>query len=161
MKTSNAVVAGMLHDKDRAVRKFAADALLGLWTQADTEAHNQELRRLVEVRDRRRKRAGLDALINEAPAFAEAFNQRAILHFQNDDWHKSIADCERTLKLNPYHFGAAAGMGRCYLKLGRHRAALKAFRHALRINPGLEEVEETIRALENALGEEGRRDDKR
>jgi tetratricopeptide (TPR) repeat protein len=161
MKNSNAVAADLLHDQDRAVRKFAADALLNLWMQADTEAHNQELRRLGEVRDRRKKRAGLDALINEAPKFAEAFNQRAILHFQNEEWHKSIADCERTLKLNPYHFGAAAGMGRCYLQLGRHRAALKAFRHALRIHPGLEEVEETVRALENALGEEGRRDDKR
>jgi tetratricopeptide (TPR) repeat protein len=65
------------------------------------------------------------------------------------------------LKLNPYHFGAAAGMGRCYMEIGKHRAALKAFRAALRINPGLEGIEETIRALENALGEEGKKDDKK
>jgi tetratricopeptide (TPR) repeat protein len=161
MKNSNGLVASLLQDRDRGVRKFAADALLGLWTRADTDAHNEELRRLVDLRDRRKKRAGLDALIAAAPAFAEAYNQRAILHFQNEDWHKSIADCEHTLKLNPYHFGAAAGMGRCYMQLGRHRAALKAFRQALRIHPGLEEIEETIRALENALGEEGRRDDKK
>ncbi len=43
----------------------------------------------------------------------------------------------------------------------KHRAALKAFRNALRINPYMDGVAETIRALENALGEEGRRDDKK
>jgi tetratricopeptide (TPR) repeat protein len=52
-------------------------------------------------------------------------------------------------------------MGRAYMEMGRHRSALKAFRQALRINPGLEDVEDAIRSLENALGEEGRRDDKK
>ena len=47
------------------------------------------------------------------------------------------------------------------MELGKHKAALKAFRGAHRINPSLAEVEEAIRALENALGEEGRRDDKK
>ena len=161
IKGSNAAVAGMLHDEDRGVRQLASDALWSLWLRADTEAHNQELNRLVNLRDRRKKRAGFDALIEKAPQFAEAYNQRAMLHFQMEEWYKSIADCERVLKLNPYHFGAAAGMGRCYMKVGKHRAALKAFRNALRLNPGLEDVEEMIRALESALGEEGRRDDKK
>jgi tetratricopeptide (TPR) repeat protein len=161
MKTSNPTVAAMLHDDDQGVRRLAADALWSMWLRANTEIHNKELHRLIELRDRRKKRAGLDALINKAPDFAEAFNQRAVLHFQLEEWQKSIADCERALKLNPYHFGAAAGMGQCYMKLGKHRAALKAFRNALRINPGMEDIEEAIRALENALGEEGRRDDKK
>lgn len=161
MKESNAALATMLHDDDRGVRQFAADALWSLWFQGSNEACSEELRRLVELRDRRKKRAGLDALIAKAANFAEAYNQRAIVHFQTKEWAKAIADCERTLKLNPYHFGAAAGMGRCYMELNRHRAALKAFRHALRINPGLDDVEEAIRALENALGEEGKRDDRK
>ena len=60
-----------------------------------------------------------------------------------------------------YHFGALSGMAQCFLKLRKPKAALKAFRQAFRINPGLEGVEETIRALEDVLGEEGRRDDKK
>ena len=154
-------VAGMLHDPDRVVRHFAADALWSLWFRADSEANNAELQRLLELRDRKKKRTGLDALLQKCSEFAEAYNQRAILHFQNEEWHKAIADCERVLKLNPYHFGAASGLGRCFMQLGRHRAALKAFRHALRINPGLDDIEETVRDLESALGEEGRKDDKK
>ncbi len=161
MKCSNSAVASMLDDEDPGVRQLAADALWSLWFRADSEENNQELQRLVETRDRRKRRACLDALIERAPDFAEAYNQRAILHFQTEEWQKSIADCERVLKLNPCHFGAAAGLGRCFMELGKHKAALKAFRHAMRINPGLEDVKEAIRALENALGEEGRKDDKK
>jgi hypothetical protein len=47
------------------------------------------------------------------------------------------------------------------MQMRKHRAALKAFKAALRINPHMDGVAETIRALENALGEEGRRDDKK
>jgi tetratricopeptide (TPR) repeat protein len=158
MKNSNPALARMLHDADRGVRQLAADALWSIWFRADTDVHNRELQRLVELRDRRKKRAGLDALLEKAPRFAECYNQRAILHFQTKQWQKAIEDCEKALKLNRHHFAAAAGMGRCYLELGKNRAALKAFRLALRINPGMEEVKEAIRALESALGEE--RDDR-
>jgi tetratricopeptide (TPR) repeat protein len=161
MKHSNEVVATMLHDEDRGVRQLAADALWSLWFRGDIEGHNRELQRLAGLRDHRKKQVGLDNLISKVPEFAEAYNQRAILHFQSEEWQKSIADCERVLQLNPFHFGAAAGMGRGYMELGKHRQALKAFRNALRINPSLEEVKEAIRALENALGEEGRKDDKK
>jgi tetratricopeptide (TPR) repeat protein len=161
IKESNKIIAGMLRDADRGVRQLAADALWSIWFRADTPDNNQELNRLMHLRDRRRKRSGLDALIARSPNFAEAYNQRAILHFQTEEWQKSVADCDRALKLNPYHFGAAAGLGRSYMELGKQRQALRAFRHALRLNPGLEDVEEAIKSLENALGEEGRRDDKK
>jgi tetratricopeptide (TPR) repeat protein len=161
MPSSNAVLAGMLRDDDRDVRQLAADALWSLWFRADTERNNRELQRLANLRDLKKRRLGLEALIARAPEFAEAYNQRALLHFETEEWLEAIADCERALKLNPLHFGAAARMARCHMELGKHRAALKAFRLALRINPGMDEVEEAIRALENALGEEGRRDDKK
>ena len=57
------------------------------------------------------------------------------------------------MSLCPTLFGPALTLG----KRAPPRPALKAFRHALRINPGMEGVEETIRALENALGEEGKK----
>jgi tetratricopeptide (TPR) repeat protein len=161
MKGANAALAGMLHDDDRVVRQFAVDALWSLWFRADGDINSLELRRLADLRDRRKKRAGLDALIARAPNFAEAYNQRAILHYQMQQWQKSILDCERALDLNPFHFGAAAGIGRCFMEIGKHRSALKAFRQALRINPGLEDIEEAVRTLESTLGEEGRRDDKK
>jgi len=154
-------IAARLRDEDRDVAQTAADTLWTLWFRADSPANNDELQRLARVRDRHKALAGLDALILRAPEFAEAYNQRAIVHFRLKQFERSIADCERVLQLNPYHFGAQAGLGQSYLQMRKHRAALKAFRNALRLNPHMDGVAETIRALENALGEEGRRDDKK
>lgn len=157
----NAALAARLHDDDPDVCRAAADALWSLWFRADTPAHNDELQRLSRLRDREKALAGLDALVQKAPNFAEAYNQRAIVAFRLKQFERSIADCEKVMQLNPYHFGAQAGLAQGLLQLRRHKAALKAFRHALRINPNMDGIADTIRALENALGEEGRKDDKK
>jgi tetratricopeptide (TPR) repeat protein len=161
MKNSNGAVAAMLHDEDRSVHRLAADALRSLWFRADSPANNQELLRVMQIRDPKKRQAGFNALIEKAPRFAEALNQRAILYYQTGELEKSIADCEAVLKLNPYHFLALSGMAQCYMKLDKPRAALKAFRNAHRVNPGMPDIEEAIRALESALGEEGKKNDDR
>ncbi len=159
---SNQVVAGMLYDEDGKVRQFAADALWLLWFRADKPENNRELQRLMRLAiddqgDPDKALAGLNALIKKTPRFAEAYNQRAILYYRAEQYDKAIADCEVVLKLNPYHFGAASGLARSYLELKKPRAALKAYRAALRINPGMGEVAQAIRFLENVLGEEGKK----
>jgi tetratricopeptide (TPR) repeat protein len=158
---ANVAVAARLHDDDPDTRQLAADTLWSLWFRADSEENNQELQRLLRMRDREKALAAFDQLILRAPGFAEAYNQRAVLAFRLKQYERSIADCEKVLQLNPYHFGAQAGMAQCYLQLRKHKTALKAFRAVLRLNPHMEGVAETIRALENALGEEGRKDDKK
>ncbi len=145
-------VAAALHDADVLVRRFAADALWELWFRSGTDGQNERLREAAGHPDAARTRAELDALIREAPAFAEAHNQRAIWFFKRGEFARAVADCETVLRLNPHHFGAAAGMGQCYLKLNRPRAALRAFRQALAINPDLD-LHDAVRALEE-LGDE-------
>jgi Tfp pilus assembly protein PilF len=142
------------------VRQLAHDALWSLWFRGDSPEHCRELQRLMRQRDPRRALVGINALIHKAPSFAEAYNQRAILFFRLEDFGSSIADCETTLKLNPLHFGAASGMAQCYMKLKKPRAALKAFRAAFRVNPHIQGIEDTIRTLEDVLGEEGKKEDK-
>ena len=157
---SNKPLAGRLHDRDSQVRRLAADALWALWFRGDSEHNNVELQRLMRMRDLPKALTGFDALIKRAPSFAEAYNQRAIVHFRLEKFESSISDCETVLRLNPHHFGAQSGMAQCYLKLRKPKAALRAFKNALRINPNLEGVEETIRALQEVLGEEGKTEDK-
>lgn len=149
----NEPLAVCLHDEDEEVARLAEDALWTLWFRGDSPAHSDELHRLVRSREPEKTVAGLSDLIARAPRFAEAHNQRAIAYFRLEQFDRSAADCESALKLNPQHFGAQAGLGQCYLRLRKHRAALRALRVALRINPRQEGVAEAVRTLEKTLGE--------
>jgi tetratricopeptide (TPR) repeat protein len=157
----NAALAARLHDGDAGVRDLAADALWSVWFRADTPEHTKELQRLMQLEvvgvNVHEVLVGFDSLIRRSPRFAEAYNQRAIVYFRLGEFAKSIADCERALRFNSYHFGAASGMGQCYMKQKKPRAALRAYRKANRINPNLDGIRETIASLEKMLGGEGKR----
>lgn len=153
---ANDALAERLRDEDEGVARSAAEALWTLWFRGDSPAHSDQLYRSLRTRDGEKALASLDALIAQAPRFAEAYNQRAIRHFRLERYDRAAADCEAVLRLNPKHFGAQAGLGQCLLRLRRQRAALRAFRTALRINPHLNSVAEMVKTLENQPGEEGR-----
>jgi len=157
----NANVAKCLHDEDPTARQLAADALWSIWQRGDSPENNYELRRLVQRvgadGSHEEILAGFEALIRRCPRFAEAYNQRAIIHFRRGDYERASADCEKTLRLNPHHFGAACGMGQCFMNEKKLKATLRSFRRANRINPSLDNVREAIQSLERTLGEEGKR----
>jgi len=73
-------------------------------------------------------------LTTRYPDYAEAWNQRAILHYLRGDLRSSLDDIARALELEPRHFGALAGRGQCYLRLDRPRESLAAFEASLAIN---------------------------
>jgi tetratricopeptide (TPR) repeat protein len=159
---ANAVLAARLGDEDREMRRLAADAMWSIWFRADEPANNKELQRLMRLTSAdeitpQELVDGFAELLRRAPNFAEAYNQRAILYYRLGDLRRSIQDCERALKLNPHHFGAASGVAQCLMKQKRLRAALRAYRRAYRLNPNLEGIRQTILSLERMLGEEGKK----
>ena len=157
----NPNLAACLHDDDPTVRRLAGEALWSIWFRADTPENNAELQRVMLLRldevGVEVIRAEFDALLRKAPRFAEVYNQRGIFHFRCGIYARAAADCDRALRLNPCHFGAASGLGQCFMKQKKLRAALRGFRRALRINPNLDGVRQTITSIERALGEEGKR----
>jgi tetratricopeptide (TPR) repeat protein len=88
-----------------------------------------------------------DDIIAIDPGFAEAWNKRATLHFMMGDLDKSRADVERTLELEPRHFGALSGLGQIELLRGDREGAIKAFENALDTNPHLPGARRTIERL--------------
>jgi len=157
---TNVSLAKNLHDEDPIARSLTEQALRSIWLRADSVENNRELHRLMELvaneGNSEEILGGFEKLIHKAPRFAEAYNQRAIFHFVRGDYSKAIRDCEKVLRLNPHHFGAAAGMGQCFMKQKKLRAALRIYRRANRINPNLAKIRETILSLERMLGEDKR-----
>lgn len=97
----------------------------------------------------------LTALTDRAPDFAEGWNQRATAYFQAGKLGPSLADIQRTLALNPRHFGALAGFGIVLEELGQKQQAMEVYHKALAIHPHLAGVLEALRRLdETAAGQE-------
>lgn len=150
---ANQVVAQRLRDSDPVVRDLALNALWAIWFRADSPENNALLEEVRDLINHERLREAVDLatrLIERTPDFAEAYNQRAIALFFLDRFAESAADCRRTLRRNPYHVGALAGLGKCYIELGRRDAALATFQRALHLQPYDAGLRQTIAAIRAA-----------
>lgn len=111
--------------------KAPSDRAAGLLAQARKAVESGELNDALNV---------FDQLVGEFPDYAEGWNQRAIVHFLLNDIDGALADVDKTLALEPRHFGALSGRGQCFIRLKRPRDALAAFEATLALNPWLEGI---------------------
>jgi tetratricopeptide (TPR) repeat protein len=146
-----------LRDEDRLVREEAEASCWAIWSRSGDPELDELLSQGSSAMEEGRLEEALatfDDLIARAPSFAEAYNQRAIVHYLTGAYARSIQDCERALGLNPLHFGALNGAGLCYLKLAFISRALDYFKRALEINPNLTETRRLL-VLLKTVGENG------
>lgn len=90
-------------------------------------------------------------VIEAAPEFAEAWNRRATTYFMIGDLESSLADIQRTLALEPRHFGALSGLSMIFENTGDLESALTADRLMLELMPYNSQVQARIAGLEKAL----------
>ena len=67
----------------------------------------------------------------------------------------AVLEIQKTLELEPRHFGALFGLGLINLALGREREALRAFEAALRIHPLMPGAKTHIRELRDRVQGKG------
>jgi tetratricopeptide (TPR) repeat protein len=76
-----------------------------------------------------------DQVVEMAPGYAEGWNKRATVYYLEDNLPASMLDIERTLTLEPRHFGALSGMGLIFSEVEDVEGALEAFEAVLEIHP--------------------------
>lgn len=99
--------------------------------------------------------AAFNSIIQQKPDFAEARNKRATLFYLLGDYQRSTEDIDRTLALEPRHFGALSGLGLIALAVGEKKRALEAFEAALNIHPHMAGADTHIQNLRDKI--KGRR----
>lgn len=127
---------------DEASARELSQAIWTLWTRPSDPDLALRMADVMEARMLRGAETTielLDALIADYPDYAEGWNQRATMHYLVGDFEASIADCDRTLELEPRHFGALSGRALIYLQLGKRSLALRDIQAALALNPWLAE----------------------
>ncbi|TWT37847.1 Tetratricopeptide repeat protein [Posidoniimonas corsicana] len=152
--SSNAVMGQALVDRDRGVRTIAENGIRDLWRRVGSREQRATLSAIIRLNQTKQYDEAIrlaTELIHESPWIAEAWSQRGAAYFHLSQYDSSIRDCHQALEINPYHFTAAAGMGQCHLLQENPVAALEAYRRALRLNPGMEEVRVQVIQLQRTM----------
>ena len=95
--------------------------------------------------------ADFTKVIDLAPDFAEGWNKRATVLYLVGDYEGSLADVDKTLALEPRHFGALSGLGLIKAAQELDEEAIDAFEKALAVNPHMPGVIANIEHLKQRL----------
>ncbi len=71
------------------------------------------------------------------PNWSESYNKIATVKFLKGDYFGSINDIQKTLRLEPRHFGAISGLVQINIILKNYEQALKNLEHVLKIHPNI------------------------
>ena len=90
-----------------------------------------------------------DKVVEKEPKFSEGWNKRATVYYLLGDYSNSIKDIQKTLQLEPRHFGAMAGLAEILLAQGDHETAEAVLKKTLSINPFLIDIQRQLTILKN------------
>jgi tetratricopeptide (TPR) repeat protein len=142
------------HTPDPAEARGLEQRIWQVWLDSDDAAVNRLMERgIVALRTQQYPTAlqAFDRMVAQAPEFAEGWNKRATVHYLMGNWRASVRDIQRTLALEPRHFGALFGLGLIYDALEQPEAALRSFEATLTLNPHSESTRQMIEQLRRQL----------
>jgi tetratricopeptide (TPR) repeat protein len=154
VKKLDDLFATLKRSKSEAIASDVANTIREKWTTSGSATVDLLMQWSLQAMNRGDNAAALDFLdqvVVLKPDFAEGWNRRATLHFAMNNFSKSMLDIEKTLQLEPRHFGALAGMGMIFLTLDKKEQALSAYQKALDVYPLMRDVQKTVGELEDQM----------
>lgn len=142
--------ARLLATSDPREARTIEHLVWGIWLQSGSDTVDLLMQRSIKAMSEGRFAEGdglLTSIVEIKPDFAEGWNKRATLYYMMGRFDESIADVEKTLALEPRHFGALSGLGLIYSQREEWDKALHAYERALGVNPHLPNAEQAIDEL--------------
>jgi tetratricopeptide (TPR) repeat protein len=140
--------------RDEVKAKRIASQIYGLWNESGSATIDLMMGWANDAIAEKKYPVALDFL-NEIivlrPDYAEGWNRRATLFFLMNDYTSAMRDIDRTLRLEPRHFGALTGMGAILRETGRKELALRAYERALAVYPMLRDAQKQAGEIADEL----------
>lgn len=124
-----------------------------LWlNNGSTKSSNSQMQKGLELLQNGNLDRALSLFKNlskKEPIWAEPINKIATIKFLQGDYIGSINDIKTTLKLEPRHFGAIAGLVQINIILKEYKQALENLDYVLKIHPfiGIKKLKPYIQNL--------------
>ena len=90
-------------------------------------------------------------LTESFPDYAEGWNKRATLHYVLGNLGASVTDIEKTLELEPRHFGALSGLGMIFIQRKELSKAKRAFEDLIEVHPNSPNAKKNLELVEEQL----------
>ena len=149
-KTLDDLYTKLAAAKDETEAKGLASLIAAVWMRSGSDTANLLMARAenaIAAKDYPLALSVLDKLVELQPKWAEAWNKRATVRYLSGDLNGSMADVDRTLKLEPNQFSALSGLAMILQQTGFDRRALQVYRRVLSIYPHQPEIERTVDKL--------------
>ena len=142
--------------KQSTNRTLAMDYEAKIWNlwlnNGSTKSSNSQMQKGLELLQNGNLDRALSLFKNlskKEPIWAEPVNKIATIKFLQGDYIGSINDIKTTLKLEPRHFGAIAGLVQINIILKEYKQALENLDYVLKIHPfiGIKKLKPYIQNL--------------
>lgn len=157
-KSLDELFADLKRENKEHAAKRIADRIWAEWRDSGSASINVMMLWADEASKAEKWGVALDFLDRVTvldPDFAEGWNRRATVHFMMKNYRKSMADIDRTLRLEPRHFGALAGMAQILKDTGQKQLALNAYERVLQVYPMMRSAQAEVVTLSDELAGEG------
>lgn len=124
--------------KNEKEAKQIAGAIQRLWLTSGSDTVDLMMERAIKAFAAKKADLSiklLNATIELAPDYAEAWNRRAYIRYRQNDLRAAAGDLRRVLALDPKHYKALDGLGTILRESGNDAGALKVYERLMDINP--------------------------
>ena len=115
----------------------------------------ERARQSLTLGDTESARTYYDRVILIDPSYPEAWNHRAGIFLQQENYAEALRDINETLRLEPRHFAAWLRLANIFESLDAPTQALDAYREAIRIYPRMPQALQAEKRLAKLIDGQG------
>ena len=145
-------------EEDEQASQKTSLAIVRLWAVSGSDTVTVLMARALKAVEDKNPALALqmfDAVVEQAPDYAEGWSQRAHVLYLEGDVERAAGDLRRSLALDPNHYRALGALGHILREIGEKKGALTAYQRLLDVHPFAQGAKQAVDDLEREVGGQG------